>query len=78
VLNGVGDYMGDMLISQRVDRPAPLPFYPDQPGSSQHPQMLRHQRLAHPESLDELVDVPGLLGQLHDDGQPGWRREHSE
>jgi hypothetical protein len=78
VLNGVGDDVRDVLIGQRVNRSASLPFYPDQPGSSQHAQVLRDQRLTHPEPLDQLVDVPRLLGQLHDDGQPGWRGQHPE
>jgi hypothetical protein len=78
VLHRVGDDVSDVLIGQRVHRAAPLAFYPHEPGSSQHAQVLRHQRLAHPESLDELVDKPGLLGQLHDDGQPGWRGEHPQ
>jgi len=78
VLNGIGDDVGDVLVGQRVDRSAPLPFYPDQAGASQHAQVLGHQRLTHPESLDELVDEPGLLSQLGDDGQPGGRSEHPQ
>jgi len=78
VLNGVRDDVGDMLIGQRIHRSSSLPFYPDQPGPSQHAQVLRNQRLAHPEALDQLVDEPGLLRQLHDDGQPGWRGEYPE
>jgi hypothetical protein len=78
VLDGVGDDVGDVLVGQRVDRSAPLSFYPDQPGSSQHAQVLRYQWLAHPKPLDQLVDEPGLLRQLHDDGEPRWRGEHPE
>jgi len=52
VLNGVGDDVSDVLVGQRVHRTATLAFYPDQPGSSQHAKVLRHERLTHPQSLD--------------------------
>jgi len=53
-----------------------VPFYPDQAGRPQHPQVLGHQRLAHPEQVDQLVHEPRLISQLRDDRQPGRGRQH--
>jgi hypothetical protein len=62
VLNGIGDYVRDVLVGQRVRRLAPMAFYPDQPCPPQNAQVLGYQRLAHPEPFDQFVDESGLFG----------------
>jgi len=59
------------MVGQRVDGLPAVPFYPDQAGSAQNPEVLGHQRLAHPEQVDQLVHEPRLISQLRDDRQPG-------
>lgn len=76
VLDGVGHYMGDMLVGQGVHRFPALALDPDQAGSPQHPQVLRDQRLAHPEPLHQLVHETRLLSELRHDRQPGGGRQH--
>lgn len=78
MLDGIGDDVSDVLVGQRVCRPAPLPFYPDQPGSAQHPKVLGDERLAQPQALDQFVHEPWLLSKLHDDRQPGGCGQHPE
>ena len=77
-MNGVSDDVGHMLVGQRVNRLAAPALDPHQPSAAQHPQVLRNQRLAHPEARDQFVHVPGLLRQLGDDGEPGRSGQHLE
>jgi hypothetical protein len=64
------------MVGQRVDGLPAVPFYPDQAGSAQNPEVLGHQRLAHPEQVDQLVHEPRLISQLRDYRQPGRGRQH--
>ncbi len=75
-MDGVGDDVGDVLVGQGVHGLPAVPFYPDQAGPSQYPQVLGDQRLAHPQPVDQLVHVPGLLRQFCHDSQPGRSGEH--
>ena len=62
VLNGVRDDVGHVLVGQRVHSlPAPA-LDPHQPGAAQHSQVLRYQRLAHPEARDQFVHEARLFG----------------
>lgn len=77
-MNGVSDDVGHMLVGQRVHRLAAAALHPYQARPSQHPQVLRYQRLAHPETIDQLVHEARLLGQLRDDRQAGRSGQHLE
>ena len=75
---GIGDDVGDVLVDEGVHGLSPAPLDSDEPGCSQHPQVLGHKRLAHPEPVDQLMHEPRLLGQLSDDRQPGRGRQHPQ
>ena len=75
-MNGVSDDVGHVLIGQRVHSLATSALDPHQPGAAQHPQVLRNQRLAHPEPRDQLMHEAGLLRQLRDNGQPSRSGQH--
>ena len=70
-MDGVGDDVADMLVGQGVDRFPAAALDADEPGPPQYPQVMGHQGLAHLQPLDQLVDEPGLVGQLSHDRQPG-------
>lgn len=78
MLDGVGNDVGDMLVGKRVHRFLAMAFYPDQPGTAQHPQVLGDQRLAEAEPVNQLVDEPWLLGKLSHDRQPGRSRQYPQ
>jgi hypothetical protein len=78
VMNGVSDDVGHVLVGQRVNGLATTALDPHQPGAAQYPQVLRYQRLAHPEARDQLVHKAGLLSQLRDDGQSRRGGQHFE
>jgi len=75
-MNGIGDDVGHVLVGQRVHSLATPALDPHQPGAAQHPQVLRYQRLAHPEARDQLMHEAGLLSQLSDNGKPGRSGQH--
>ena len=62
-----GVELGERLGAQAV--PAPLSVGPhlDEPGLTQHPQVLRHAGLAEPEVLDQLADGPLALPEQVED-----------
>lgn len=75
-MNGVSDDMGDVLVDEGVHGFPATALDPDQAGTPQHPQVLGDQRLTHPEPLDQLVNEPGLVSQLHHYRQPGRGGQH--
>ncbi len=75
---GVSDDVGDMVVDQRVHGLSAAALHAHQSSAPQHPKMLRDERLAHLEPLDQFVDVTGLRCQLDHDGQAGRRSEHPE
>jgi hypothetical protein len=68
VLNGVSDDVAHMLVGQGVHGLTTPTLDPHKPGAAQHPEVLRYQRLAHPEARDQLVDEARLFSQLCHDG----------
>jgi hypothetical protein len=74
VLNCISDDMAHMLVGQGVDGLATSALDPHEPRAAQHPEVLRYQRLTHPEARDQLVDEARLFGELRHDGQPRRQR----
>ena len=77
-MNSVSNDVGHMLVGQRVDSLAAPTLDPHKPGAAQHPQVLRYQRLAHPEARDQLMHVARLLSQFRDNGKPRRGCQHLE
>jgi len=73
VPDGVKHDVGDVLVGQRVLDLAGVPPGGHDAGAAQHPQVLRHQRLADAERRDELVHGPAPGGQFPHDPQPDRR-----
>jgi hypothetical protein len=63
----------DVVVGQPVHDLAAAAGGGHQPGSPQDSQMLRDQRLADPDRVDELVDAARAVGQPDDHGEPHRR-----
>jgi hypothetical protein len=78
VPNSVSHDMSYVPVSEGVYGLPAVPFDTHQARSPQHPQMLGNKRLTHIQTLDQLVNEPGLLGQLCHYRQAGRGRQRLE
>jgi len=76
VAHGVGDNVADVLVDESVNRFTTTALRRHDPGAAQDPQVLRNERLAHFEVIDELVDTARPLPQLDHDSQAGRSGQH--
>src|SRR5215210_499468 len=70
--------LGERLGAKAVHAPLPVRPHPHEPGLAEHPQVLRHARLAEPDSLDELADGPLALTQELQDAAPSRLGENGK
>jgi hypothetical protein len=78
MVDGVVDYVADVGIDELVSDLAAPPGGRDQPGPTEHLQVLGQQRLAHYSACAlqgalQLVDAAGADGQLDHHGQADGR-----
>ena len=70
--------MGGVHIGELVDDLPASPTGSDQPGSTQHAQVLAHERLRRPDRVDQLVDAIRMVCEEVDHGEADRGREGSE
>lgn len=69
--NGIANDVTDVVVGDRVAHLLAGPLADDEIRPSQHPQMLRHQRLAHLERGDQFVNALLTVRlQLEDHPEP--------
>ena len=70
--------LAQRLGTQPVDAALRVHPHVDDAGLAQHPQVLRHRRLADAERGDKVADRPILLAQQIEDAPPVRLSEHVE
>src|SRR5260370_1813351 len=60
----------DPLGVGSIEHTPPVAPHVDEPHFQQHPQMLRHRRLLHPQRVHNLPDGPLLPGQIVENRPP--------
>jgi hypothetical protein len=76
--DGVAHDVSRVHIGEFVDDLPASPTGSDQPGSTQHAQMLAHERLRRPDSVDQLVDAILMVCEEVDHGETDRGREGSK
>jgi len=77
-VDGVGHDVSDVTVDEGVHGVSTVAFGADQPGVPQDAKVLRDERLAHVQTIDQLPYDARSLVQFDDDGQTRRGGEHLE